>query len=591
MRRSVEAALFRRSRPLFGAQFDLGTVAAAVGGAVASYSRSTTATIDDWEQVIRTVLSGEARFRGLRRVRNLVATKSEDFSNAAWTKTNANATATTLTASAGNGTAIAASAITSASQLHVLRVQMSRITGSGNIQLTLDNGGTWTTVTLTTTDQIFTISQTLANPQPGVRIVTSADAINVTKIQVEIAGGNSNTNPSEYVSVGVLSAPYHGANVDGVKWFPYQNGNTVSSNVVTEVQGAAIASSTRKGYRAEKATVNRIIQSEDMGTTWAAVGTPTRVAANTRCGDVVLDLIGDDSAAALEGYSNDITWSGDGTKSVTVHVAQGTSTSSVVRMRDETAGADRLLAAITWSGATPVVTMTTGTEEKAPQQLADSVWRIFLVTTAATAANTNRLYAYPATDAALSVGNTGTINMGGWMGEDASSSTSYIKTTTAVVTRNIDALSYATAAGVTTACTLTCEFEQSLANTGVARSGICLDDGTTNNRVTCPQISTAGVMQCVSTVGGVDQAAVGATTLTVNTRYKQAFAAIANDFRASLNGSSYGTPDVSGTFPSGLTTVRIGSRASGGNPFNGDIARASIYPLSLTDSAMNQLTA
>jgi hypothetical protein len=40
--------------------------------------------------------------------------------------------------------------------------------------------------------------------------------------------------------VGVLSAPYHGAAVDGVKYFATKNGNTVASNIVTEATGAAI---------------------------------------------------------------------------------------------------------------------------------------------------------------------------------------------------------------------------------------------------------------------------------------------------------------------------------------------------------------
>ena len=58
--------------------------------------------------------------------------------------------------------------------------------------------------------------------------------------------GQTNQNPSEYVSVGVLSAPYHGLGIDGIKSFGTLNGNTVASNVVTEATGAAINSSTAK---------------------------------------------------------------------------------------------------------------------------------------------------------------------------------------------------------------------------------------------------------------------------------------------------------------------------------------------------------
>ncbi len=58
---------------------------------------------------------------------------------------------------------------------------------------------------------------------------TNAGAITVEVwgAQLEDITGQSNTNPGEYVSVGVLSAPYHGAGVDGVKYFSTLNGNTV----------------------------------------------------------------------------------------------------------------------------------------------------------------------------------------------------------------------------------------------------------------------------------------------------------------------------------------------------------------------------
>ena len=76
------------------------------------------------------------------------------------------------------------------------------------------------------------------------------------------------TTPSEYVSVGVLSAPYHGLNVDGVKAFTTDNGNSVSSNVVTEAAGAALT--TLKGYFSEGQAINNAIQNRDFSNVaWA----------------------------------------------------------------------------------------------------------------------------------------------------------------------------------------------------------------------------------------------------------------------------------------------------------------------------------
>ena len=66
----------------------------------------------------------------------------------------------------------------------------------------------------------------------------------LSDVQIEMVSGQSNQNPGDYVSIGVEAFPYHGANVDGVKYFPYENGNTVTgNNVVDELgqPGATIA--------------------------------------------------------------------------------------------------------------------------------------------------------------------------------------------------------------------------------------------------------------------------------------------------------------------------------------------------------------
>lgn len=265
-----------------GLSFDLPLVTSltpnnSLGSGTPTFTRATTASVTDFEGLIKTAPSGCARFTGARFVRNLVATKSEDWSNAAWTKSNMTATATTLEASAANGTCL--QTYTGVGNFR-LRVQMSRVTGTGNVDLTVDGGSTWTTVTLTGSDQVFSIIQnTVTNPQFGIRVVTSGDKINATKIQLEDVTGQANTNPSEYLSVGVLSAPYHGANVDGVKYFATENGNTVASNVVTEATGAAIAAATLKKYLPEGARTNRCLQSQTFdNATW--VKSNITVAAN-----------------------------------------------------------------------------------------------------------------------------------------------------------------------------------------------------------------------------------------------------------------------------------------------------------------------
>jgi hypothetical protein len=105
-----------------------------------------------------------------------------------------------------------------------------------------------------------------------------------------------------------------------------------------------------------------------------------------------------------------------------------------------TALADRLLAEITWSGGVPSAAMTTGMLDEI-ETLADGVFRICMRATATTAANTNQLQIYPATDAAtLGVGATGNIYVGGIDCTDYVFATPHIPTTTVAVSRTGDAV-------------------------------------------------------------------------------------------------------------------------------------------------------
>jgi hypothetical protein len=184
---------------------------------------------------------------------------------------------------------------------------------------------------------------------------------------------------------------------------------------------------------AQRAATNLCLQSEDFSTTWAAVGTPTRTALARMCGVLGLDLIGDDAAGTLEGYTQTVGFTGNAVKSIALFMAAGTSTSTAVRLRDTTAAADRLLAVVTWSGGVPSVAMTTGTD-LGKVTCANGVYRFIFQTTSVTAANTNSLQVYPATTSGLAVANTGTVYAGGVQAQNREWPNAYIKTTTATVT-------------------------------------------------------------------------------------------------------------------------------------------------------------
>jgi hypothetical protein len=140
--------------------------------------------------------------------------QARDLSNASWTKSNVTAAkdqagidgvanaASSLTATAANGTV--KQSITSASAARRFSVFMKRITGTGNIDLTLDNGTTWTTVSGSINSATFTrvaIGQTVANPTVGIRIVASGDKIAVDMAQEELGAFDTSPIPTTTGSV------------------------------------------------------------------------------------------------------------------------------------------------------------------------------------------------------------------------------------------------------------------------------------------------------------------------------------------------------------------------------------------------------
>jgi hypothetical protein len=147
--------------------------------------------------------------------RTNIALRSRDFTQAAWVKTSITAaldvagidgasnTASRLTATAGDATAL--QSITSASAARVTSFFVRRITGAGTIEITQNNGATWTAITLTAAWQRFTIPvATITNPVIGVRMATSGDVIAVDAAQCE--GGTFATSPIITIASAVTRA-------------------------------------------------------------------------------------------------------------------------------------------------------------------------------------------------------------------------------------------------------------------------------------------------------------------------------------------------------------------------------------------------
>ncbi len=141
--------------------------------------------------------SGTALGVLIEEARTNLCLRSNDFTNASWTKSNMTTaltatgpdgvanSASTLTATAGNATAL--QAITSASATRITSMFVKRRTGTGNIDITQNNGTNWTTVTVTSEwTRVSLASATLTDPTVGIRIVTSGDAVDVAYFQHEV---------------------------------------------------------------------------------------------------------------------------------------------------------------------------------------------------------------------------------------------------------------------------------------------------------------------------------------------------------------------------------------------------------------------
>ena len=230
----------------------------AVGSPV--FTRATAAMFVDHESKYWQVLSGEARFSGARRVENFI-TYSEDLSHADWHL-------------GGTATVTGFDILNLPAEFDFIRQAPTlvpvghrfgfsvKLSGSGTVSIRLGSGGSdYTTVmiTLSATPKRYVVFHDFTNPTFFPTITrnfgNTATLITVEEPQVELVA-NDETVPSEYISNGVLSDPYHGVGVDGVKYFDTQNGNTVIDNVVTEVIGAAI--SDLVGLLMEPASTNKV---------------------------------------------------------------------------------------------------------------------------------------------------------------------------------------------------------------------------------------------------------------------------------------------------------------------------------------------
>jgi len=199
--------------------------------------RTSTATVVDSYGLVVTCAAGETRYTGGRTERNIATASSI-----------AVAGTMTLTLTAGDYVFV-----------------MGAGTGTATFSGTGGATGTLSANASSRTSMMKTITA-------GTLIITGSVAT-LTQVMVCDVSGRSNQNPPEYIDYNTV----YNCGVVGVKSFDTTNGNTVSSNLVTEAQGVLLA--TKPTILVEPLVTSLVLYSDTMlasGSTWV-VDTATPV--------------------------------------------------------------------------------------------------------------------------------------------------------------------------------------------------------------------------------------------------------------------------------------------------------------------------
>jgi len=244
-------------------------------GTFTNFSRGDeNATLEDFESLTRAVRSDEARFVGTRNVKNELTT--QDFSDVYWTKTSLNPM-TLVTAPDGTNTAYLYSPSGGGSFVRVGRtpaatrevaqnslwVKLITAVGVGNV-IIYDGSAGGVNILPDLEVGVWKRFTDGGNDFFGFRfagIAQLSSAQNILHIwqpQQEIITDQAKNAASEDVTIGKLSAPWNGLNVDAAQSFTTENGNTVGTNglINESVVGANIPDNTLKGLLIERSSAN-----------------------------------------------------------------------------------------------------------------------------------------------------------------------------------------------------------------------------------------------------------------------------------------------------------------------------------------------
>jgi hypothetical protein len=412
--------------------------------------------------------------------------------------------------------------------------------------------------------------------------------------------GETWTLTSTSTVTGVLrSLNFHGAGVDGVKFFDTTNGNSVVNGVLYEWRGEPIPEATLLGYKSEGSRTNLCLRSNAFTTTWTALGTPAATQ-NVTGPDGVANsawTLTDNDAGVAEGISQAVTLTAAAyTCSIFVKKTTGAQSSYPVLWAN--IGTPPTVAPVTvdtsngiataWTAYTGY-TIASGFSATCKSFNAD-FWRVEFTFTATAA---NWLVAFIPAGTTNPTQSTGIVDVAaqgsavfyGAQVELGSFASSYIPTTTASVTRVADISGCSVASFISqTEGTMYCE--SSVNGILSANNVLALSDTTVDERIVLGELTTSDLMRVVD--NGVTSATVAFPVPTLNQMYKRACSYIANSFNYARDGV-LGTEDTLGTVPT-VTYLSVCALYAGGNAQFGNLKNVAIWNKKLPDSALQDIT-
>ena len=399
-----------------------------------------------------------------------------------------------------------------------------------------------------------------------------------------------------YTSDTGSNASYAGDISKGIYLWGAQLSNSASLDAYSPVYGAAVTSAAyyaprldfdpvtlaARGLLVEELRTNVVPYSCELAS-WSDSGaTVTSNAVIAPDGTLTADDLARSSSIS-DSRLQAVTFTGDGSKSFSVYVKYNTSPSFMLFVYDVTATAGRAQIEFGFTAGVPAATTTTSGSVEAIENVGGGWYRIKIIAAGVVAANTNRVYLYPARTGSADGQKT---TFWGAQAENASFATSFIPTvgnTTATRTADVASVSTQAFPYSATESTLVAAF------TNFDTDGSCviahLDGSVAGNGVLLFQPS--GVTALRAYVAAANEL-LG--TMTLGDIQKAGIAYNGANNGAVRNGGT--VISVGTTYTEVVDRLLLGSNYAGTSSFiNGHIRQITYIPRRITDAELQARTA